>query len=130
MRTGRARHAGLLLGIGLGAFLEGMVLHPIAGLFYTVAWLAIAAGVLLLWSALRGPGPLPSSRDFAGHLLVGAGIFHIVEYLGRHDLAGDWLIFAVGAGLTLLGLAFALLRPEPVIERRSGFERRSASPLR
>ena len=130
MRARTARHAGLLLGLGLGAFLEGLVLHAIAGLFYMVAWAVTVAGVYLLWAALRGPGPLPSGRDFSGHLLAGIGLFHIVEYLGRHDLGGDWLLLAVGAGFTLLGIALVRSRPEPSIERRTGYDRRSASPLR
>jgi len=130
MRARTARHAGLLLGIGLGAFLEGIILHAIAGLFYMVAWAVTVAGVFLLWSALRGPGPLPSGRDFTGHLVAGIGVFDIVEYLGRHDLSGDWLLFGVGAGFTLLGLLLVRMQPEPVIERRTGYDRRSASPLR
>jgi hypothetical protein len=73
---------------------------------------------------------LPSGRDFTGHLLAGIGVFDIVEYLGRHDLAGDWLLFGVGAGFTLLGLALVRTTQEPVIERRSGYDRRSDSPLR
>ena len=125
MRTARARHAGLLLGIGLGGFLEGILLHAIPGLFYLVLWAVTAAGVFLLWSSVRGPGPLPSGRDFTGHLLAGIGVFDIVEYLGRHDLQADWLLFAAGAGFALLGLALALSQPERVIERRSGFDRRS-----
>ena len=129
MRTSRARHAGLLLGFGLSAFLEGIVLHPIAGLFYMGAWVVTAAGVMLLWSALRGPGPLPSGQDFIGHLLVGAGVLDIVEYLGRHDLSDDWLILAVGAGFALLGVMLVVTRAEPMVERRSGFDRRSASLL-
>ena len=130
MRARTARHAGLLLGSGLGAFLEGIILHAIAGLFYMVAWAVTVAGVFLLWSALRGPGPLPAGRDFTGHFLAGIGIFDIVEYLGRHDLAGGWLLFSVGAGFTLLGLLLVRTTYEPIIERRSGSDRRSASPLR
>jgi uncharacterized membrane protein len=127
IRTSRARHAGLLLGIGLGAFLEGILLHPIAGLFYMVAWAVTAGGVLMLWSALRGPGPLPAGREFIGHLLIGWGLFDVVEYLGRHDLSEDWLLLAVGAGFALLGVALAAGRGEPMVERRSGSDRRSVS---
>jgi uncharacterized membrane protein len=130
MRTTRARQAALLLGVGLGAFLEGIVLHPVAGLFYMAAWGLTALGVLMLWLCLRGPGPLPSGREFAGHLLVGWGVFDIVEYLARHDLSDDWLIFAVGAGCALLGLALIVSREEPMLERRSGMDRRSALSAR
>jgi uncharacterized membrane protein len=130
MRTSRARNAALLLGLGLGAFFEGILLHPIAGLFYMLAWAVTLGGVLLLWSSVRGPGPLPSGRDFTGHLLVGWGIFNMIECLVRHDLAQDWLIFAAGAGFALVGVALALSRGEAMLERRAGYDRRSASPLR
>src|SRR5947208_16900907 len=64
MRTNRARQAALLLGFGLGAFFEGILLHPVATLFYMAVWALSVAGVLLLWLAVRGPGPLPAGRTF------------------------------------------------------------------
>lgn len=130
MRATRTRYAALLLGVGLGAFFEGMLLHPIAGFFYTVAWALVAGGVVLLWSAVRGPGPLPSGRVFFGWLLVGWGVFNMLEGAARHDLSQEWLIFATGLGFVLLGGILIRARQEPFIERRSGYDRRSASPLR
>jgi len=58
MRTTRAIQAALLLGFGLGAFFEGVLLHGVSGFFYLAAWAICVAGVALLWSAMRGPGPL------------------------------------------------------------------------
>lgn len=130
MRLTRTRYASVLLGIGLGAFFEGILLHPIAGPYYLVAWLISVAGVFLLWSAVRGPGPLPPGRTLVAYALVGWGGFLMVEGIARHDLAADWLIAGSGLGLALLGLVLARMQPETLIERRSGYDRRSASPLR
>lgn len=130
MRTTRARQAALLLGLGLGAFFEGILLHPVATLFYMAVWVITLAGVVLLWSAVRGPGPLPASRSFVAYFLVGWGVFNMFEGVLRHDLAGDWLVFATGLGFVLLGVILSRMRDERVIERRSGHERRSDSPVR
>jgi uncharacterized membrane protein len=130
MRTTRARQAALLLGLGLGAFFEGILLHPVATLFYMAVWVITLAGVVLLWSAVRGPGPLPASRSFVAYFLVGWGVFNMFEGALRHDLADDWLVFATGLGFVLLGVILSRMRDERVIERRSGHERRSDSPVR
>jgi len=130
LRAMRVRHAGMLLGLGLGAFFEGILLHPIAGFFYFVAWAVTLGGVLMLWAAVRGPGPLPTGRVFVGHFVIGWGIFNMLEGLARHDLRDEWLIFATGLGFVLLGGILIWTRIETVVERRSGYDRRSASPLR
>lgn len=130
MRGTRVRYAAFLLGVGLGAFFEGILLHPIAGFFYFVAWALTLGGVLLLWSAVRGPGPLPSGRTFVASFLIGWGVFNMLECVARHDLAGEWLIFATGMGFVLLGGILIWTSVDTVIERRSGYDRRSASPLR
>ena len=131
MRTTRAAQAALLLGIGLGAFLEGILLHhTMAGAFYMVAWALTLAGVVVLWSAVRGPGRLPSGRAFVGCFVMGWGALNIVEALARHDLGSDWLLFGTGVGFVILGVVLTRMRDESFIERRSGLDRRSASPLR
>jgi len=119
-----------MLGVGLGAFFEGILLHPLAGFFYFVVWALTLGGVLLLWSAVRGPGPLPSGRTFVASLLIGWGVFNMLECVARHDIVDEWLIFATGLGFVLLGGILIWTRIETVIERRSGYDRRSASPLR
>ena len=130
MRTTRARHAALLLGFSLGAFFEGILLHPLAGFLYMVLWALTLAGVVLLWSAVRGPGPLPSGRSFVASFLFGWGIFNMVEGVTRHNLSDEWLVFATGLGFVLLGAILVWTRIEPLIERRSGYDRRSDSPVR
>jgi uncharacterized membrane protein len=107
----RARAAGLLLGLGLGGFVDGIVLHQIFqwhnmlsarvppvsmeamrtnmsadGWFHAGVWLLTLAGVLLLWSAARHPVVLPPLRYLAGLLLGGWGVFNLVEGAIDHHL--------------------------------------------
>lgn len=130
MRATKIRNAALLLGVGLGALLDVIlferVLHwrvpaATAPWFPVIAWLMCLAGVLLQWSALRGPGPLPSSRSFAMYLLFGWAAFNVFE----GAVERSWLLAAAGVGLAILG---AILRALPAFrgpERRSGYDRRS-----
>ena len=100
----------LLTGFGLGAFLDGIVLHQVLqwhhlvseyrppddlsalqhntfwdGVFHLGAWAVVLAGVL--WtvrrrSSSRGADP----RRTAGRLLIGWGAFHIVDQVVFHLL--------------------------------------------
>lgn len=107
----RALAGGLLLGVGLGAFLDGIVLHQLLqwhhmltdagqpsdtvrglevntladGIFHAAAWVVTLLGAWLLASA----GTIPRSpRRFAGTLLAGWGLFNLVEGLVDHILLG------------------------------------------
>ncbi len=106
--------AGLLLGIGLGAFFDGILLHQILqvhamlsaevpldsmanmktnmtadGLFHAFAWLVTLAGVASLWRSLNRPGSAPASGfAFAGYMLAGWGWFNLVEGIVDHHLLG------------------------------------------
>lgn len=169
MRHTRARTAALLLGVGLGGFLDGIVLHQIAhwhqmlsarvppetieamkrnmsadGWFHLATWLVTLAGVLVLRSAVRGAGPLPSLRGFFGDFLLGWGAFNLVEGIVDHHLLElhhvrdlpahvpmyDWLFLLLG-GVGLIVLGVVLREPLPPsaaveAERRSGADRRRA----
>jgi len=129
MRATKIHTAGLLLGFGLGAFLEGILMHPVVGTFYLFVWAITVGGVLTLWSAIRGPGPLPSGRIFMAYALLGWGVFNMIEGIASHDLRTEWIIFASGMWFALLGALLIWMREEHFIERRSGFDRRSASLL-
>ena len=165
MRYERTRTAALLLGVGLGGFIDGIALHQIAhwhqmlssavpphsmeamrfnmqadGWFHLVTWLVTLAGVFVLWSAVRGAGPLPSTRTLCGYMLVGWGAFNLVEGiinhhvlelhhvrdLPMHEPLYDWLFLLIGGvGLIVAGLALRDGRGRrPADERRSGRERR------
>ena len=108
----RARLAGILLGLGLGGFVDGIALHQIVhwhnmlsarvpptdmeamrvnmaadGWFHAGTWLLVFAGVLLLWSAGRMYGErLPPVRYLLGLLIGGWGAFNLVEGVIDHHL--------------------------------------------
>jgi uncharacterized membrane protein len=133
--------AGIVLGIGLGGFFDGVVLHQILqwhhmlssvrplttvsnmdlnmvwdGLFHAFDWVMTVAGIALLWRA-GGRDDVPwSSNIFLGSLLMGAGLFNMVEGVidhqilgihhvkpGPHQLAWDLGFLALGALLFLVG---------------------------
>jgi len=110
-RQSKVTAAGVLLGIGLGGFVDGIVLHQIAqwhqmlsavvppesmaamkrnmaadGWFHAAVWIATFAGVMVLWRAVRGPGALPSTRHLLGNMLLGWGAFNLVEGIIDHHL--------------------------------------------
>ncbi|HEX7054062.1 MAG TPA: DUF2243 domain-containing protein [Burkholderiales bacterium] len=130
MRATKIRNAALLLGVGLGALLDVIlferVLHwrvpaATAPWFPVLGWAMCLAGVLVQWSALRGPGPLPSSRVFAAWLLLGWGAFNVCE----GAVERSWLLAAAGAALLALAGVLFLLAPFRGPDRRSGYDRRS-----
>lgn len=99
----------LLLGIGLGGFLDGIVLHQILqwhnmlssirppidlaalkynmvwdGLFHAVMWAITLAGAIMLFRAARRDDTVWSWRIFAGGMLFGWGLFNFVEGIIDH----------------------------------------------
>jgi len=105
--------AGVLLGTGLGGFLDGILLHQILqwhsmlssrlpptdlvsmkvnmfwdGLFHAFTWLTTVIGLGLLWRAGGRPEVPWSTRTFVGSLALGWGAFNVVEGLIDHHLLG------------------------------------------
>jgi uncharacterized membrane protein len=107
--------AGVLFGIGLGGFFDGIVLHQLLqwhhmlsdhgdypvttvaglevntlwdGLFHSLTYIAVVAGLVLLWRAARLPHTPWSTRLFVGVLLMGWGSFNLVEGTVNHHLLG------------------------------------------
>ena len=101
----------VLLGAGLGGFFDGIVVHQILqwhhmftaeyppttlgnlelntlgdGLFHAVTYLSTVAGLLLVWSATRGPRVRWSNKLLFGGLLAGWGTFNVVEGIVDHQL--------------------------------------------
>lgn len=109
-RPGRRVSAGVVLGIGMGGFIDGIVLHQIAhwhqmgsavlpphtldsmrqnmrwdGLFHLGTWLITMAGVWLLWRDAHR-GTVPPARVFIGQMLLGWAAFNLVEGAIDHHL--------------------------------------------
>lgn len=133
--------AGTLIGTGLGGFIDGIVFHQILqwhnmlssrvvptdlvamkynmvwdGLFHAFTWLVTAAGIAMLWRAGQKDSVPWSTRTFVGSLLLGWGLFNVVEGLidhqwlgihhvhpGANELAWDLGFLAFGALLAVGG---------------------------
>src|SRR3954447_25051848 len=104
--------AGVLLGLGLGGFFDGIVFHQLLrwhhlvcstdtclphsiadydratfqdGLFHALCWLLTVAGLLRLATART---TLPATRPILGYSILGWGLFNLVEGTIDHLLLG------------------------------------------
>lgn len=156
--------AGLLFGLGLGGFFDGILLHQVLqwhhmltsagypadsvqnlevntwwdGLFHLSTYLFVLLGLLMLWRAAQRTHVRWSGKLLAGTLLMGFGLFNLVEGLMDHHLLGlhhvnetvppaQWIYwdiaFLVWGALMLWG-GWRLLRagrqetPEPLMDER------------
>jgi uncharacterized membrane protein len=131
--------AGILLGAGLGGFVDGIVLHQILqwhnmlsgqlppdtlvrakvnmywdGLFHAAVWVLTACGLAMLWAA-TGRADVPhSGRTLVGGLLLGWGLFNVVEGIIDHELLGLHHVYEytpnhLPADLGFLAFGLALL---------------------
>lgn len=134
--------AGLCLGIAAGGFFDGILLHQLLqwhhllsnlegapfddlrfqifadGLFHVATYLLAGVGLWLLWRRPRAP-------RFWGDLLIGFGLWHILDavlvhwILGLHNirvdaadpLVWDLAFFAIGIVAVVLGLKLPARRP-------------------
>ena len=105
----------LLMGLGLGGFVDGVVLHQILqwhhmisdvhdqspttlsglevntmadGFFHVLTWIFVLIGSLLLVDAWRQGRLAPSWSFHVGLLLAGWGVFNVVEGLIDHQILG------------------------------------------
>ena len=142
--------AGIFLGLGLGGFFDGIVLHQILqwhhmltsagfppdsvanlqvntfwdGLFHAATYVFVVVGVLLLWRSAHRRHLWWSGRLLAGSILLGFGIFNVVEGVIDHQLLGihhvnetvppaQWIWWDLGFlawGLLMIVVGWALLR--------------------
>ena len=109
------RAPGILLGIGLGGFVDGILLHQILqwhhmlssegdhptttvggledntladGLFHACTWLIVVIGLWLLWRRTNEWHWASSGRALIGWILLGFGGFNVVEGMINHEILG------------------------------------------
>ena len=105
--------AGVLLGIGLGGFFDGIVLHQILqwhhlvsgptppdtlenlqhntfwdGIFHAATWVVTVAGVFVLMASNGARTQSRGGRTLVGGMLAGWGGFNVVEGLVDHHILG------------------------------------------
>lgn len=110
-RSSKATVAGILMGIGMGGFVDGIVLHQIFqwhnmvsnwippttmeamsfnmmwdGIFHAFVWVVTLVGILMLWSAAYRRDAIPSLQSFVGQLVLGWGLFNLVEGIIDHQI--------------------------------------------
>ena len=129
------------MGLGLGGFIDGIVLHQVLqwhhmltstakypmttvagleantladGLFHLATWVCVAVASSLMWRAWKDGSLAPPWRAHLGMLLVGWGLFNLVEGLIDHELLGvhhvrDDLGGPIGWDLGFLALGAVLV---------------------
>jgi uncharacterized membrane protein len=105
--------AGILFGVGLGGFFDGIVLHqilqwhhmlssvhPVAtiqdlsfntfwdGLFHACTYVFVLLGLIILWRKAHRSHLWWSSKMLAGSMLLGFGAFNLIEGLIDHQILG------------------------------------------
>lgn len=131
--------AGILMGAGLGGFVDGILLHQILqwhnmlsgkmppnnlvdakvnmywdGIFHAAVWVMVAIGLRMVW-AVGSRADVPwSGRTFFGSLLVGWGLFNVVEGTIDHEILGLHHVYEytdshLPADLAFLGFGVLLL---------------------
>lgn len=105
--------AGILLGLGLGGFFDGIVLHQVLqwhhmlsswyppttienlrlntlwdGIFHSATYMFVIAGLFLLWRSSRRRHLLWSRPLLTGSMLIGFGAFNVIEGMVDHHVLG------------------------------------------
>ena len=105
--------AGIWFGLGLGGFFDGIVLHQVLqwhhmvssryptntvenlrfntlwdGLFHSATYVFVALGLYYFWKIAHVRHVYWSGKLLAGTLLLGWGLFNVVEGLINHQLLG------------------------------------------
>ncbi len=147
-RAGTAQPAsiqlpGIVLGVGLGGFVDGILLHQLLqwhhmltstnhdhigvkyynpktvsglemntvwdGIFHTVCWIAVLLGLAILYSRVtHNRRRVWTSRVLWGWVLVGWGLFNLVEGVLDHHILGIHHVYA-GEGQLWWDIGFLVL---------------------
>ncbi|GAA0412640.1 DUF2243 domain-containing protein [Microbispora corallina] len=140
------RSAGLVLGLGIGGFIDGILLHQLLGwhhmlsgwyphdervnmigdgAFHALCLVLVIMGIALL--SRTGPH---APRELAGWMIAGWGVFNLVEGVIDHEILGvhhvrsgpyqlayDLSFLAFGAILVVVGYLMARVAPRRVTAR-------------
>lgn len=117
--------SGVVLGIGLGGFVDGIVFHQLLqlhnmltgrvpktsitnmeinmfwdGLFHAFTWLTTIAGLWLLWRAGARKDVPWIGRIFVGGMILGWGLFNLVEgVIDHHILHAHHVVERLGVSI-------------------------------
>jgi uncharacterized membrane protein len=138
--------AGIVLGLGQGGFFDGIVFHQLLqwhhmfssvstdmtvaglelntlgdGLFHLLDWLLTLTGIFLLWRAGKHEDLPWSGQTLGGALLIGSGLFNLIEGIIDHHILGIhhlrlgpnqllWDLSFLAAGALLVGMGLRLVQ--------------------
>jgi uncharacterized membrane protein len=142
--------AGILLGLGIGGFFDGILLHQVLqwhhmltsagypansvpnleintlwdGFFHVSTYIFVLFGLLVLWRAARRTHGRWSGKLLSGTILIGFGLFNLVEGFVDHHLLGihhvnetvppeQWIYWDIGFlvwGALMLLVGWRLMR--------------------
>jgi uncharacterized membrane protein len=106
--------AGILFGLGLGGFFDGIILHQVLqwhhmltsagypadsvqnlevntlwdGLFHSTTYIFVLLGLIILWRTAHRTHVRWSGKLLWGTMLIGFGLFNLVEGIIDHHLLG------------------------------------------
>jgi uncharacterized membrane protein len=105
--------SGIFFGLGLGGFFDGIVLHQVLqwhhmlsswypiqdvpslelntlwdGIFHSTTYVFVVIGLFLLWRTAHRRHLLWSNKLLVGTVLIGWGVFNVVEGIIDHEVLG------------------------------------------
>jgi uncharacterized membrane protein len=123
--------AGTLLGVGMGGFVDGILVHQILqihsmltgrlpkttvanveinmvwdGLFHAGTWATTALGLFLLFRAGRRPDVPWCGRTLLGAMVFGWGLFNLVEGVIDHHVLQVHHVYEAAGGVSVWDWAF------------------------
>lgn len=123
--------ASMVLGIGMGGFIDGIVLHQILqvhemlsnkipatgyigksinmfwdGIFHFFCMIVVLVGIILMWKLLFRKDTDRSGKLFGGGLLLGWGLFNIVEGVIDHQILRLHNVIEIAANHDIANFAF------------------------